>query len=220
VDGQTGQAFRVEAGDSATKRTPVGVMPQFVGSAGLMHGTLTPYFIFSQRVLSQQGGSAAAVGIVIAIGYASTGIAPLLSQQAERRAGIKRLLPVTLMLLVLALLAVGTGNFWLAAVMFLIAVTVPEIVVVLLDNLLQDRMPSRYRATGLSVISFVESGFIGAGYLALGGPEQKWGTALGTVLYAGVPAAALILSLSLARVSTTHLIPASQWENYGPRQTL
>jgi Major Facilitator Superfamily len=176
--------------------------------SSLMHATLTPYFIFSQRVLSHQGASTTAVGVVIAIGYASTGIAPLLSQRAQRRIGIKRLLPMTLLLLVLALLAVGLGNVWLTAVMFLIAVTVPEIVVVLLDNLFQDRMPSRYRATGLSVISFAETGLIAAGYLGLGGFEQKWGTGLGTVIYAAVPACALISSLSLTRVSGMSLATA------------
>ncbi|RDS65836.1 MFS transporter [Streptomyces sp. M7] len=163
--------------------------------SGLMHATLTPYIIFTQQVLSDQGAGTALVSVVIAGGFLAGGLVPLLSDRADRRLGYRVVVPVSLLALAAALGLSRLGLVWVTVTAFLVLVGVPEITAVLVDNVLNEAVPSRHRASLLSMIAFVESVLIGTGYLVLGTLMDGLGSSAGMAAYAAVPLLACLLWL-------------------------
>ncbi|MEK0098287.1 MFS transporter [Streptomyces sp. A475] len=182
--------------------------------SGLMHATLTPYIIFTQKTLSDQGAGTALVSVVISAGFFVGGLVPLLSDRANRRFGYQIVLPVSLVMLAAALGLSGFGLVWVTIAAFLVLVGIPEITAVLVDNVLNEAVPSRHRASLLSMISFVESLLIGTGYLVLGTLMDGLGSSVGMATYAAVPLLACLLWLPVlfrgARVTTETEKPADQ----------
>ncbi|WP_030316590.1 hypothetical protein [Streptomyces sp. NRRL B-3229] len=76
----------------------------------------------------------------------------------------------------------------------------------IVDNVFNEAVPSRYRASLLSMISFVESALIGTGYPVLGALMGGLGSSVGRAAYAAVPLPACLLWLPVlyrgARVTT------------------
>ncbi|MGT2526175.1 hypothetical protein ACU4GG_02375 [Streptomyces nojiriensis] len=77
-----------------------------------------------------------------------------------------------------------------------------------------EAVPSRHRASLLSMIAFVESELIGIGYLVLGSLMDGFGSGVGMAAYAVVPLSACLLWLPVlfrrARVTTAIEKPADQ----------
>ncbi|CAL9360513.1 MFS transporter [Streptomyces sp. enrichment culture] len=174
--------------------------------SGLMHATLTPYIIFTQKTLSDQGAGTAWVGVVISAGFLVGGLTPLLADRADRRLGYRVVVPVSLLALAAALGLSGLGLVQVTVAAFLVLVGIPEITAVIVDNVFNEAVPSRHRASLLSMIAFVESALIGTGYLLLGALMDGLGSGVGMAAYAAVPLLACLLWLPVllrgARVTT------------------
>ncbi|ROQ23467.1 sugar phosphate permease [Streptomyces sp. PanSC19] len=163
--------------------------------SGLMHATLTPYIIFTQKTLSDQGAGTAWVSVVISAGFVVGGLAPLLSDRADRHIGYRIIVPVSLLTLAAALALSGLGLVRVTIAAFLVLVGIPEITAVIVDNVFNEAVPSRHRASLLSMIAFVESALIGIGYLVLGALMDGMGSSAGMATYAAVPLLACLLWL-------------------------
>lgn len=188
-----------EHGDTTAWRAMIRVatpaLLTLVVVSGLMHATLTPYIIFTQKTLSDQGASTALVSAVVSAGFFIGGLAPLLSDRADRRVGYRIIAPLSLLALAAALGLTGLGLVWVTIAAFLLLVGMPEITAVLVDNVFNEAVPSRHRAGLLSMISFVESVLIGIGYLVLGALMGGLGSSVGMAVYAAVPLLACLLWL-------------------------
>ncbi|MFJ3863149.1 MFS transporter [Streptomyces nigra] len=193
--GRTGKAHVDTTAWRALLRVATPALVTLALVSGLMHATLTPYIIFTQQVLSDQGAGTALVSVVIAGGFLAGGLVPLLSDRADRRLGYRVVVPVSLLALAAALGLSGLGLVWVTVTAFLVLVGVPEITAVLVDNVLNEAVPSRHRASLLSMIAFVESVLIGTGYLALGTLMDGLGSGAGMAAYAVVPLLACLLWL-------------------------
>ncbi|AEM84444.1 MFS transporter [Streptomyces violaceusniger] len=215
VDEQDGAE---EHGDATAWRAMLRVatpaLVTLVVVSGLMHATLTPYIIFAQKTLSDQGAGTALVSVVISAGFFAGGLTPLLSDRADRRIGYRVIVPVSLLTLAAALGLSGLGLVWVTIAAFLALVGIPEITAVLVDNVFNEAVPSRHRASLLSMIAFVESALIGIGYLVLGALMDGLGSSVGMATYAAVPLLACLLWLPVlfrgARVTTEIEKPADQ----------
>ncbi|MFI1712561.1 MFS transporter [Streptomyces litmocidini] len=163
--------------------------------SGLMHATLTPYIIFTQKTLSDQGAGTAWVSVIISAGFVVGGLAPLLSDRADRHIGYRIIVPVSLLTLAAALALSGLGLVRVTIAAFLVLVGIPEITAVIVDNVFNEAVPSRHRASLLSMIAFVESALIGIGYLVLGALMDGMGSSAGMATYAAVPLLACLLWL-------------------------
>uniref|UniRef100_A0AAU2V8A5 MFS transporter n=1 Tax=Streptomyces sp. NBC_00003 TaxID=2903608 RepID=A0AAU2V8A5_9ACTN len=198
----------------ALLRVATPALVTLVAVSGLMHATLTPYIIFTQKTLSDQGAGTALVSVVISAGFFVGGLVPLLSDRANRRIGYRVIVPVSLVTLAGALALSGFGVVWVTIAAFLVLVGIPEITAVLVDNVFNEAVPSRHRASLLSMIAFVESVLIGTGYLVLGALMDGLGSSVGMATYAAVPLLACLLWLPVlfrgARVTTTIEKPADQ----------
>ncbi|MGW0419671.1 MFS transporter [Streptomyces sp. NPDC003015] len=215
VDEQDGaEEHRDATAWRAMLRVATPALVTLVVVSGLMHATLTPYIIFTQKTLSDQGAGTAVVSVVIAAGFFVGGLVPLLSDRANRRIGYRVVIPVSLVTLAVALGLSGLGLVWVTIAAFLVLVGIPEITAVLVDNVFNEAVPSRHRAGLLSMISFVESGLIGIGYLVLGTLMDGLGSSVGMAAYAAVPLLACLLWLPVlfrgARVTTEVEKPADQ----------
>ncbi|MFZ3470956.1 MFS transporter [Streptomyces sp. 4.24] len=186
-------------GTAAVLRALTPRLASLVVVSGLMHATMTPYFIFTQEALSDQGLATTLVSVVMSAGFLIGGFAPLLADRADRRLGVHLLVPLTLLVLAAALGVSGLGLVWLTVAVFLLAVGAPDITAVVVDNVFNEGVPSRYRASLLSMITFVESLLIGCGYLALGKLIDVFGPSEGFAWYAAVPTLALLLSIPSLR---------------------
>ncbi|MCM9082785.1 MFS transporter [Streptomyces sp. NBC_00160] len=179
----------------AVLRVATPALVTLVVVSGLMHATLTPYIIFAQKTLSDQGAGTAGLSVVISAGFFAGGLTPLLSDRADRRIGYRVVVPVSLLTLAAALGLSGLGILWVTIAAFLALVGIPEITAVLVDNVFNEAVPSRHRASLLSMIAFVESAFIGTGYLVLGALMDGLGSGAGMAAYAAVPLLACLLWL-------------------------
>ncbi|MFB7279011.1 MFS transporter [Streptomyces hydrogenans] len=197
VDEREGAAE--EHGDATAWRAMLRVatpaLVTLVVVSGLMHATLTPYIIFTQKTLSDQGAGTAWVSVVISAGFLVGGLTPLLADRADRRVGYRLVVPVSLLALAAALGLTGLGLVWVTIAAFLFLAGVPEIAAVLVDNAFNEAVPSRHRASLLSMIAFVESALIGIGYLVLGALMDGLGSSVGMAAYAAVPVLACLLWL-------------------------
>ncbi|MFF7176682.1 MFS transporter [Streptomyces pseudovenezuelae] len=180
--------------------------------SGLMHATLTPYIIFTLKTLSDQGAGTASASAVIAAGSFVGGLTPVLPDRADRRLGHRVIVPGALLTLAVALGLSGLGLVRVTIAAFLLLVGIPEITAVIVDNVFNEAVPSRHRASLLSMIAFVESALIGLGYLGLGALMDGLGTSVGMAAYARVPLPACLLWLPVlfrgARVTTEIEKPA------------
>ncbi|MFF7445772.1 MULTISPECIES: MFS transporter [unclassified Streptomyces] len=216
VDEQGGAA--TDHGDATAWRAMLRIatptLMTLVVVSGLMHATLTPYIIFTQKTLSDQGAGTALVSVVISAGFFVGGLTPLLSDRADRRLGYRVIVPASLLTLAVALGLTGLGLVWVTIAAFLVLVGIPEITAVLVDNVFNEAVPSRHRASLLSMITFVESALIGIGYLVLGALMDGMGSSVGMATYAAVPLLACLLWLPVllrgARVATETKKPAEQ----------
>ncbi|MEV8099688.1 MFS transporter [Kitasatospora sp. NPDC085879] len=207
-----------EQGDATAWRAMLRVatpaLVTLVAVSGLMHATLTPYIIFTQKTLSDQGAGTALVSVVISAGFFAGGLTPLLSDRADRRIGYRVTVPVSLLTLAAALGLSGLGLVWVTIAAFLALVGIPEITAVIVDNVFNEAVPSRHRASLLSMIAFVESALIGVGYLVLGALMDGLGSSVGMATYAAVPLLACLLWLPVlfrgARVTTEIEKPTDQ----------
>jgi MFS family permease len=204
------QAGAEEHGDATAWRAMLRVatpaLVTLVVVSGLMHATLTPYIIFAQKTLSDQGAGTALVSGVISAGFLVGGLTPLLSDRVDRRIGYRVVVPVSLLALAAALALSGLGLVRVTVASFLALVGIPEITAVIVDNVFNEAVPSRHRASLLSMIAFVESALIGIGYLVLGALMDGLGSGVGMAAYAAVPLLACLLWLPVllrgARVTT------------------
>lgn len=179
----------------ALLRVATPALVTLVAVSGLLHATLTPYIIFAQKTLFDQGAGTALVSVVISAGFFVGGLTPLLSDRADRRIGHRIMVPLSLVALAAGLGLSGLGLVWLTVVAFLVLVGIPEITAVVVDNVFNEALPSRYRASLLSMITFVESALIGCGYLGMGALMDRLGSSAGMAAYAAVPLLACLLWL-------------------------
>ncbi|MGW3322866.1 MFS transporter [Streptomyces virginiae] len=216
VDEQDGAEER--QGDAtawrAVLRVATPALVTLVVVSGSMHATLTPYIIFTQKTLSDQGAGTAWVSVVISAGFIVGGLTPLLADRADRRIGYRVVVPVSLLALAAALGLSGLGLVGVTAAAFLALVGIPEITAVIVDNVFNEAVPSRHRASLLSMIAFVESALIGIGYLVLGALMDGLGSGVGMATYAVVPLLACLLWLAVlfrgARVTAEIERPADR----------
>ena len=121
---------------------------------------------------------------------------------------------MSLLTLAVALGLSGLGLVWVTIAAFLALVGIPEITAVIVDDVFNEAVPSRHRASLLSMIAFVESALIGIGYLVLGALMDGLGSSVGMATYAAVPLLACLLWLPVllrgARVTTEIEKPADQ----------
>jgi hypothetical protein len=138
----------------------------------------------------------------------------LLSDRADRRIGYRVIVPVSLLTLAAALGLSGLGLVRVTIAAFLVLAGIPEITAVIVDNVFNEAVPSRHRASLLSMIAFVESVLIGTGYLVLGAFMDGLGSSVGMATYAAVPLLACLLWLPVlirgARVTAEIEKPADQ----------
>ncbi|ROR91136.1 sugar phosphate permease [Nocardioides aurantiacus] len=161
--------------------------------SSLMHGTLTPFLIFSQTILKDQSVSTPAIAVTMAGVYTLGVIAPLLAPRAMRRFPTMFLAGSTLTLLTagLILASLGVGPITIAVV--LIAASVPEVTAIALDFSIQDEMPADNRGTLTGVVTLLESTVIGAAYLGFGAVAVALGSTGSAGAFAALPFLALLI---------------------------
>ncbi|MFD4247724.1 MFS transporter [Streptomyces sp. NPDC058525] len=182
-------------GKTAVLKSLTPRLASLVLASGLMHATMTPYFIFVQEALDHQGVATSLVSAVMSAAFLIGGFAPLLAHRANHRVGVRTLVPLTLAVLVAALGLSGMQQAWVTIVVFLLAVGAPAITAVVVDDVFNQGIPSRYRSSLLSIITFVESLLIAGGYLLLGWLIDTFGSGPGFAWYAAVPAIAAVLAI-------------------------
>ncbi|MGV0583807.1 MFS transporter [Mycobacteroides chelonae] len=174
--------------------------------SSLLHGTLTPFLIFSQDILATQHLPTPAIALTMACVYILGVIAPLLAPRAMQRFPTIALAGSTLTVLAVGLLITSADIAPITVAMVLIAASIPEIAVIALDFEIQDRIPSSHRGALTGVVNFFESLAIASAYLTFGALADTIGPSHTAGTYAAIPAVALallVLSRFLTRRKTT-----------------
>jgi len=160
--------------------------------SSLMHGTLTPFLIFSQNILATQHVTTPAIAVTMAGVYTLGAVAPLLAPRVMRRLPTAGLSSSTLMILAVGLLLTSSGLGGVTVVVVLVAASLPEVTAISLDFAIQDRIPSDHRGAITGVAGFFEAFAIAGSYLGFGALTEAIGSSHAAGVFAVLPGAALV----------------------------
>lgn len=161
--------------------------------SSLMHGTLTPFLIFSQNILATQHVTTPAIAVTMAGVYVLGAVAPLLAPPFMRQLPTAGLACSTLVVLAVGLLLTSKGQGGVTVAVVLAAASLPEVTAIALDFAIQDRIPSRYRGAVTGVVGFFEAFAIAGSYLGFGALTQAIGPSRAAGVLAVLPVTALVL---------------------------
>ncbi len=157
------EAMRVFATD------PVGrALLPLVLASGFLHAALTPYFVFAQGLFEAQSVSIATIAVVMSAIQVASGLFGLVAERVSTHVTLGRTFFLTLFALIACLLLNLLDRAFMSVALFAVAMIVPEVLVILIDNHLQEKIPSRVRASILSAFSLVEACLTGISYVIMG----------------------------------------------------
>lgn len=169
------------------------LLPLALASACL-HGAMTPYFVFSQSAFAGEGIPIAWIATVFAVVEVASGIVGLSSGRVAGLFALPTTVRVVLCTITLCLLASATRSGVLGVGLFLVANSVLAVLVILIDDHLQARVPSAIRASVLSTYSFLEACATGGSYFVGGLLVDRLGPDVGIASFAALTVAALVLA--------------------------
>ena len=161
--------------------------------SSLLHGTLTPFLIFSQNILSTQHVSTPTIAVTMAGVYTLGAVAPLLAPRVMTRFPTAGLAVSTLVILAVGLLLTSSGLGGVTIVVVLVAASLPEVTAISLDFAIQDRIPQDRRGAITGVVGFFEALAIAGAYLGFGALTEAIGASHSAGVFAALPVAALVL---------------------------
>jgi MFS family permease len=139
-----------------------------VAASALMHGGLTPYFVYAQIALQGRGLGVGGIAAVIAAAELASAAASALSVRVAAWRPLRVLFAPTLLFCAVVAMGGFIHSAPLSVVVVLTVVAVPECLVVLVDNYFQHQIPSPVRATVLSMLSLLEGVATAVGYALVG----------------------------------------------------
>lgn len=140
----------------------------FIFGMGFLEMTAAPIFIYAQKYFSDQGLGTDKIGIIIAISQLLLAGSYLTTQYFEKIHLSRLILSLSL------ILSIIIGAFFLnppiivAIGLFFLAEIIPNLIFVFTDNHINEGVPSKIRASTLSIQSFISSIFISFGFLSCG----------------------------------------------------
>lgn len=140
----------------------------FVLASALLHAGMTPYFIFAQELFQWYSVTPIWIGLVIAVVEGLGGLTGLLAGWVSQRWSLRDCFFCVTLALAVSIALNAVANLPLALALFVVSMIGPQILVVLADNHIQERLPSAIRASALSMVSFVECCLTGVMYIAVG----------------------------------------------------
>jgi MFS family permease len=185
--------------------------------SSLMHGTLTPFLIFSQNILATQHVTTPAIAVTMAGVYTLGAVAPLLAPRVMRRLPTAGLASSTLTILAVGLLLTSSGIGGVTVVVVLVAASLPEITAISLDFAIQDRIASDHRGFITGVVGFFEAIAIAGAYLGFGALTEATGASHSAGVFAVLPVAALVFFTAsrFLRPARVHTLDPD-WEFHEP----
>ncbi|NJL24008.1 MAG: MFS transporter [Calothrix sp. SM1_5_4] len=154
----------------------------FLAGMAAIEMAVTPFFIFSQNLFSQEGLSPTRVSLILGGGFLASSLAQ--SQAAKARSvPVGRLVAAGGLAIVLALSSFALVPAWPVQVaLFALLNVVPAFLYVHTDQYIQEHCESHIRASVLSVQSFANSVLVGFAYLGVGVVSDRLGLAVALAL--------------------------------------
>ncbi|QEZ70827.1 MFS transporter (plasmid) [Paraclostridium bifermentans] len=140
----------------------------FVVAYGIFEATMTPFYIYSQQLFSFYKITVKDISIIYAFIQFSSGFVVLTSTKIAKKYSLKNILTVNIFIISMLLLSNIFENKYWAVVIFIAIQIVSEVIFIIKDTYIQDRIESKIRATILSLISFVDTLFISFVYIVWG----------------------------------------------------
>lgn len=165
----------------------------FLCGVGLYNSIMTPYFVYGQRLFAFYGLSEKQIALLFSIVQLSTGAIYLLAEKVSQRIPFTRLLYITLLSTSLFMVLNSLGSLFITLLVFYILMVFPDVTAILIDKYIQDKIPSKIRATLLSTQNFIDSAFIGGGYLLLGFLLDSLPVAMAFTVIGVIPLLAIVI---------------------------
>lgn len=139
----------------------------FMLSYGTYEATMTPFFIYGQNLFKEYGLTASYIGIIYSIIQFSSGMAYYFSEKISHLFSVKRLAYLTLISTSVLLSLNFIGSLTVSLIVFYLLTVFPEILYIVIDNFIQERIPSHIRSSILSTFSLIQSALISISYIVI-----------------------------------------------------
>lgn len=139
----------------------------FMLSYGTYEAAMTPFFIYGQNLFKAYGLTAGTIGLIYSIIQFSSGVAYYMSEKVSKLFSVKRLAYFTLLLSSVLLSLNLLQSFVVSLVVFYLLTVFPEILYIVTDNYIQERIPTNIRASVLSSFSLIQSTLISLSYIVV-----------------------------------------------------
>ncbi len=165
----------------------------FIAIVCLNEGIIIPYFTLGQSMFQEFGFSEELIGIIYSVIEIAAGLIYLAAKRVSDRYSLYRILVVMMIFYSLFMIVNVFENAWISTIAFLISMVVPDVVDIIINNYIQERIPSKIRASILSAMSMLTSALIGLGYMGYGFLFDTIGVLKTFTLAAVMPMSCLVL---------------------------
>jgi len=163
-------------------------------SAALFGAVFTPYFVYSPALLRDYGVGTTAIGIINALVELTSIPALFIAQRFVGAFRLERTVYISLSVSTGLLLMNLVPLLPVALVTYLLVMVAPVMMELMIENLLHGCVPSAIRASALSLMTFLESLFVGLVYITFGFALDYVPARLALAAGAIMPFAALLLA--------------------------
>lgn len=153
----------------------------------------TPYYIFGQRLFESYGLQPYVIGIIYALVQLLSSLSYLWAGRLEHSISLKRLIYLVVSGSVVIAALNTVPLLPIALVAFYFITVIPEVMYLLSENYLQQRITSKYRASLLSAHNFIQSCAITVSYLVWGYLLDRFPTHIAFAFTALLPLASLLI---------------------------
>ena len=166
----------------------------------------TPYYIFGQQLFEFYQVPPRHIGTIYAFVQIISGVSYLAANRLRDRLSLEQLIYLIVSSSIVIVSLNITSVFGIALAAFLVITIVPEAMYLLAENYLQQRLPSKYRATLLSTHTFIQSCGIAASYITWGYLLDRFSVPVAFSLTAVFPLVSLIMFALYFRFEKRHRV--------------
>lgn len=127
-----------------------------------------PYFIYGQSLFHHFGFADSQIALIYCTVQLISGAVYLSANRVAKLAPLRTIATTAMILAAIAMAANATGNVYVCLFSFYFVTIFPDVVEILCDNHIQSKIPSHFRATALSSITFAQGCLLGFIYFAVG----------------------------------------------------
>ncbi len=134
----------------------------------LVEAIVLPYFVLGQSMFEEFGFSEAKIGMIYCIIEIAAGVVYLFARKVSKLISFHTLIVSMMVFYIVFMFLNVFQNQFISCWAFYISMVFPDVGDIIIQNYIQEKIPSKIRASILSVMSLFQSAMVGSGFIVYG----------------------------------------------------